>query len=92
MVCISESNFIDRNESLIEKNFKMKTFIVYDLDSKMPVAVGEQVTTETARYCAGVATGIFHANLFAEEIDLEKKLPTSPESGTGMRKASNTPR
>ena len=70
----------------------MKTFIVYDLDSKMPVAVGEQVTAETARYCASVATGIFHTNLFAEEIDLEKKLPTSPESGTGKRKASNTAR
>ena len=68
----------------------MKTFVVYDLDSKMPVAVGEQVTAETARYCASVATGIFHANLFAEEIDLEKKLPTSPESGTGKRKASNS--
>jgi hypothetical protein len=66
----------------------MKAFVVYDLDSKMPVAVGEQVTAETARYCASVATGIFHANLFAEEIDLEKKLPTSPESGTGKRKAS----
>ena len=50
----------------------MKTFVVYDLGSKMPVAVGEQVTAETARYCASVATGIFHANLFAEEIDLEK--------------------
>ena len=52
----------------------MKTFIVYDLDSKMPVAVGEQVSAETARYCASVVTGTFHANLFAEEIDLEKKL------------------
>jgi len=70
----------------------MKTFIVYNLDSKMPVAVGEQVTAETARYCASVATGIFHANLFAEEIDLEKQLPTLPESGTGKRKASNTAR
>jgi hypothetical protein len=53
----------------------MKTFIVYDLDSKMPVAVGEQVSAETARYCASVVTGTFHANLFAEEIDLEKQLP-----------------
>ena len=35
----------------------MKTFIVYDLDSQMPVAVGEQVSAETARYCASVATG-----------------------------------
>ena len=52
----------------------MKTFIVYDLDSKMPVAVGEQVSAETARYCASEITGTFHANLFAEEIDLEKQL------------------
>jgi hypothetical protein len=53
---------------------KMKTFIVYDLDSQMPVAVGEQVSAETARYCASVATGIFEANLLAEEIDLEKQI------------------
>ena len=53
----------------------MKTFIVYDLDSNMPVAVGEQVSGETARYCASVVTGVFHANLLAEEIDLEKELP-----------------
>jgi hypothetical protein len=65
-----------------KKDFKMKAFIVYDLDSKMPVAVGEQISAETARYCAGVATGIFHGNLFAEEIDLDQKLPASPESGT----------
>jgi hypothetical protein len=52
----------------------MKTYIVYDLDSKIPVAVGEQVSTEAARYCASAATGIFHANLFAEEIDLEKEI------------------
>jgi len=65
----------------VESEFeKMKTFIVYDLDSKMPVAVGEQVSAETARSCASAATGIFHANLLAEEIDLEKTLPTSPES------------
>jgi len=53
---------------------KMKTFIVYDLDSQMPVAVGEQVSAETARYCASVATGILEANLLAEEIDLEKQI------------------
>jgi hypothetical protein len=60
----------------------MKTFIVYDLDSKMPIAVGEQVNAETARCCASAATGIFHANLLAEEIDLEKRVSASPESGT----------
>ena len=52
----------------------MKTFIVYDLDSKMPVAVGEQVSSETARYCASVATGISEENLLAEEIDLQKHI------------------
>ena len=50
---------------------RMKTFIVYDLDSKMPVAVGEQVSAETARYSASEITGFFPANLFAEEIDLK---------------------
>ena len=59
----------------VERNLKkMKTFIVYDLDSQMPVAVGEQISAETARYCASVATGIFQANLLAEEIDLEKQI------------------
>jgi hypothetical protein len=53
----------------------MKIFIVYDLDSKMAIAVGKQVSAETARYSASVAPGIFHVNLLAEEIDLEKKLP-----------------
>ena len=53
---------------------KMKTFIVYDLDSQMPVAVGEEVSAETARYCASVATGSFEANLLAEEIDLKKQI------------------
>ena len=52
----------------------MKTFIVYDLDSQMPVAVGEQVSAETARYWASMATGILHANLLAEEINLEEQI------------------
>jgi len=52
----------------------MKTFIVYDLDSQMPVAVDEQVSAETARCYASVATEIFHANLLAEEINLEKQI------------------
>jgi hypothetical protein len=65
----------------------MKTFIVYDLDSKMPVAVGEQVSAETARYCASEITGTFHANLFAEEIDLEKKYDVIPGSAGFFWKA-----
>ena len=68
------SRRISRITSVESEFEKMKTFIVYDLDSKMPVAVGEQVSAETARYCASVATGIFEANLLAEEIDLEKQI------------------
>ena len=52
----------------------MKTFIVYDLDSQMPVAVGEEVSAETARYSASEVTGIFHTNLLAEEIDLKEPI------------------
>jgi len=44
------------------------------LDSQTPVAVGEQVGAESARHCASAATGIFQANLLAEEIDLEKQI------------------
>ena len=52
----------------------MKTFIVYDLDSKLPVAVGEQISAEAARYSASEETGLFPANLLAEEVDLEKEI------------------
>jgi hypothetical protein len=62
------------NESLRDRRLKMKTFIVYDLDSQTPVAVGEQVSAEAARYCASEATEICPANLLAEEIDLEKQV------------------
>jgi hypothetical protein len=67
----SRQNGIDKCK---RKGFlKLKTFIVYDLDSKMPVAVGEEVSAETARYCASVVTGTFQANLFAEEIEVQAK-------------------
>ena len=74
--CIFPRNLApDFPQYISEKEFeKMKTFIVYDLDSQMPVAVGEQVSAETARYCASAVTGIFQANLLAEEIDLEKQI------------------
>ena len=48
----------------------------------MPVAVGEQVSAETARYCASAATGIFQANLVAEEIDLGTSYPLNQNAGT----------
>jgi hypothetical protein len=71
----------------------MKTFIVYDLNSKIPVAVGEQVSAETARYCASEITGTFDANLFAEEIDFKKNYDVVPGSvGFFCRDAGSDPR
>ena len=37
----------------------MKTLIVYDLDSKMPVAVGEQVSAEAARDSDGPTPDVY---------------------------------
>ena len=58
----------------VSRRISRITSVERDLDSQMPVAVGEQISAETARYCASVATGIFQANLLAEEIDLEKQI------------------
>src|SRR2546430_15076407 len=57
--------------TLVGRNLKMKTFIVFDLDLQLPVAVGEQVSVETMRDCASAVTGILHLNLLVEEIVLE---------------------
>jgi len=65
---LAVSRRISRITSVERNSKKMKTFIVYDLDSQMPVAVGEQVSAETARYCASVALE------FSTQICWQKKL------------------
>jgi hypothetical protein len=57
----------------------MKTFIVYDLDSQMPVAVGEQVSAETARYCASVATEFSRQIFWQKKLIWKNKLRTEPQ-------------
>jgi hypothetical protein len=51
----------------------MKTFIVYDLDAGLPVAVGEALKAEWARVEAADQTQIRAENLIAEEISLGKE-------------------
>ena len=51
----------------------MKTFIVYDLDTGLPIAVGEAIKAEWARAEAAEETSIRAENLIAEEIDLGKE-------------------
>jgi hypothetical protein len=52
----------------------MKTFIVYNLDTGLPVAVGEAIKTEWARVETAEETNIRAENLVAEEISLGKEL------------------
>ena len=52
----------------------MKTFIVYDLDTGLPVAVGEAIKAEWARVETAEETDIRAENLIAEEIDWGKEL------------------
>jgi len=47
----------------------MKTFIVYNLDTRLPVAVGEAIKAEWARFETADKTKISAENLIAEEID-----------------------
>jgi hypothetical protein len=47
----------------------MKTFIVYNLDTRLPVAVGEAIKAEWARFETADKTNISAENLIAEEID-----------------------
>jgi hypothetical protein len=52
----------------------MKTFIVYNLDTGLPIAVGEALKTEWARVEAAEETNIRTENLIAEELSLGKEL------------------
>ena len=51
----------------------MKTFIVYDLDTGLPIAVGEAIKAEWARVETAEETSIRAENLIAEEIRLGKE-------------------
>ena len=46
----------------------MKTFIVYNLDTRLPVAVGEAIKAEWARFETADKTKISAENLIAEEL------------------------
>jgi hypothetical protein len=49
----------------------MKTFIVYSLDTGLPVAVGEAIKAEWARIETADKTKIRAENLIAEEIAIQ---------------------
>ena len=57
----------------------MKTFIVYDLDSLMPVAVGEQVSAETARDCASEEPDFSRQIFSQKKLIWKNRLSTEPK-------------
>ena len=63
----------------------MKEFIVYNLDTRLPVAVGEAIKAEWARLETAAKTKIRAENLIAEEITLLKVLEL-PETHSGQGK------
>jgi hypothetical protein len=65
----------------MNENLVMKTFIVYDLDTRLPVAVGEAIKAEWARFETADKTKIRAENLIAEEISFAQDVATSGTSG-----------
>ena len=64
----------------------MKTFIVYNLDTRLPVAVGEAIKAEWARFETADKTKICTENLIAEEISFIKNVGTSGRSSNCLRR------
>jgi hypothetical protein len=63
----------------------MKAFIVYNLDTRLPVAVGEALKAEWARIETAANTKIRAENLIAEEVILSTVLEL-PETYSGQGK------
>lgn len=63
----------------------MKTFIVYNLDTRLPVAVGEAIKAEWARCETADKMNIRAENLIAEEISFIKNVGTSGRSANCLR-------
>ncbi len=61
----------------------MKAFIVYHLDTRLPVAVGEAIKAEWARVETADKMKIRAENLIAEEVTLSKVLEL-PQTYSGQ--------
>jgi hypothetical protein len=63
----------------------MKTFIIYNLDTGSPIAVGEAIKAEWARIETADKTKIRVENLFAEEIAIQI-VPPSQDTHVFLQK------
>jgi hypothetical protein len=60
----------------------MKTFIVYSLDTGLPIAVGEAIKAEWARVETAEKTKIRSENLIAEEVVIQIVRPSQSATET----------
>jgi hypothetical protein len=60
----------------------MKTFIVYSLDTGLPIAIGEAIKAEWARIETAEKTKIRAENLIAEEIAIQIVRPSQSRAET----------
>jgi len=60
----------------------MKTFVVYSLDTGLPIAVGEATKAEWARIETADKTKIRAENLIAEEIAIQIVRPSQSTTET----------
>jgi len=60
----------------------MKTFIVYSLDTGLPIAIGEAIKEEWARIETAEKTKIRAENLIAEEIAIQIVRPSQSTAET----------
>jgi len=70
----------------------MKTFIVYSLDSGLPIAVGEAIKAEWARIETAEKTKSRAENLIAEEIAIELVGPSQNTRVSSVKESWNKPR
>ena len=65
--------YISEEPNQLKEIWVMKTFIVYSLDTGLPIAIGEAIKAEWARFETADKTKISAENLIAEEISLGKE-------------------
>jgi hypothetical protein len=74
--------YISEEPNQSKEIWVMKTFIVYSLDTGLPIAVGEAIKAEWARIETADKTKIRAENLIAEEIAIQIVRPSQSTAET----------
>jgi len=74
--------YISEEPNQLKEIWVMKTFIVYSLDTGLPIAIGEAIKAEWARIETAEKTKIRAENLIAEEIAIQIVRPSQSTAET----------